>query len=75
MCSYIGYKPAEIVVNDKDEDINIDLEVDAVALGEVVIVAENTGCSEVGARTLERNSLCHAFIGKDHQCECHQQGH
>ena len=57
VCSYIGYKPAEIVVNDKDEDINIDLEVDAVALGEVVIVAENTGCSEVGARTLERNSL------------------
>ena len=57
VCSYIGYKTAEIVVNDKDEDINIDLEVDAVALGEVVIVAENTGCSEVGARTLERNSL------------------
>ena len=57
ICTYLGYKPIEITVRDNDDNLNIDMEVDAVALGEVVIVAENTGCSEVGARTLERNSL------------------
>src|SRR5574344_2367097 len=57
VCSYLGYKPTEITINDNDDNLNIDMEVDAVALGEVVIVAENTGCSEVGARSLERNSL------------------
>ena len=57
VCSYIGYKTAEITVNDKDDNLSIDMEIDAQVLGEVVIMAENTGCSEVGARTLERNSL------------------
>lgn len=57
VCSYIGYKTAEITVNDKDDNLTIGMETDAKLLGEVVIVAENTGCSEVGARSLERNSL------------------
>ena len=57
VCSYLGYKPMEITVNNNDNDLNISMEVDAVTLGEVVIVAENTGCSEVSARTLEHNSL------------------
>ena len=45
ICTYLGYKPIEITVRDNDDNLNIDMEVDAVALGEVVIVAENTGCS------------------------------
>ena len=57
VCTYIGYKPMEISVGKEDNYINVHLEMDAVALGEVVILAENTGCSEMGARSLERNSL------------------
>lgn len=57
VCSYVGYKPMERIVNSADDDIEIDMELNALALNEVVIVAENTGCSEIGARALERNSL------------------
>ena len=51
VCTCLGYKPMEITVRDSDNDLNIGMETDAVKLGEVVIVAENTGCSEVGARS------------------------
>ncbi|MGM9712562.1 MAG: TonB-dependent receptor domain-containing protein [Prevotella sp.] len=57
ICSYLGYKPMEITVSENDDILNIGMELDAVTLGEVVIVAENTGCSEIGARSLERNAL------------------
>lgn len=57
VCSYLGYKTKEVVVNHNDDNLNIDLEADAVALGEVEIVAENTGCSEIGARVMERNAM------------------
>ena len=57
VCSYVGYKQMERTVNDTDDIVDIDMELDALALNEVVVVAENTGCSEVGARALERNSL------------------
>ena len=31
VCSYIGYKPTEITVRDNDDNLNIDMEIDAVA--------------------------------------------
>ncbi len=57
VCRYVGYKPVERTLNSYDDDIKIDMELNALALNEVVVVAENTGCSEVGARALERNAL------------------
>lgn len=57
VCSYVGYKQMERSISSSDDDIEIDMEINDLTLNEVVIVAENTGCSEVGARTLERNSL------------------
>lgn len=57
VCSYVGYKTKEVTISNSDDVVDIDMEADAVALGDVVIVAENTGCSEMGARLMERNSL------------------
>ncbi|MGN0037248.1 MAG: TonB-dependent receptor domain-containing protein [Bacteroidaceae bacterium] len=57
VCSYIGYKTKEIVINSGNVTVDIDMETDNVALGDVVIVAENTGRSEMAARLMERNSL------------------
>ena len=56
VCSYLGYKTIEVEVNDNDNNLRINLETDDVALGEVVVVAENKGSSEIGARQLERNA-------------------
>ena len=57
VCSYLGYKTIEVEVNDNDNNLRINLETDDVALGEVVVVAENKGSSEIGARQLERNAM------------------
>ena len=57
VCSYLGYKTIEVEVNDNDNNLRINLETDDVTLGEVVVVAENKGSSEIGARQLERNAM------------------
>ncbi|MGN0195460.1 MAG: TonB-dependent receptor domain-containing protein [Candidatus Cryptobacteroides sp.] len=57
VCSYIGYRTFEVEVSGGEDSISILLEEDAVALGGSTIVAENTGCTESGARLIERNAL------------------
>lgn len=57
VCSYLGYKTKEVIVEHNDDNLSINLEADEVSLCEVVIVANNTGCSEIGARQIERSAL------------------
>lgn len=54
ICSYIGCKTVEQPAT--GEEVEIILKEDAVVLGEVTITAANTGSSDIGARTLERNA-------------------
>lgn len=57
VCSYIGYKNYEVTVDSKSKDIEIPLNTDEVALGEVTVVASNPGRTEAGARAIERKAM------------------
>ena len=57
VCQYLGYKTTEVTVETPDDIINIGMETNAVELGDAVVVAHNTGSTEMGARLMERNSL------------------
>lgn len=57
-CSYIGYRTAKInISNPGSEKVTILLEPNAELLDEVTIYGVNTGSSDNGARTLEKNSM------------------
>ena len=55
--SYVGYKPVEYTVSDKDGDILIQLETNDIALREVVVLGRNPGRTEAGARGIERRAM------------------
>ena len=57
VCSYIGYKNYEVTVDSKSKEIEIPLNTDEVALGEVTVVASNPGRTEAGARAIERKAM------------------
>ena len=57
VCSYIGYKNYEVTVDSKSKEIEIPLNTDEVALGEVTVVASNPGRTETGARAIERKAM------------------
>ena len=57
VCSYIGYKNYELTVDSKSKEIEIPLNTDEVALGEVTVVASNPGRTEAGARAIERKAM------------------
>lgn len=57
VCSYIGYKSYEVTVDSKSKEIEIPLNTDEVALGEVTVVASNPGRTEAGARAIERKAM------------------
>ena len=57
VCSYLGYKPKEYVVENDNSVIEIGLETDSHNLKEVTVVAHNNGSSEIGARQIERASI------------------
>ena len=57
VCNNLGYREQQVVINAGEDMVNISMELDVVALGEVVVVAQNTGCSEAGARLIERNAM------------------
>ena len=57
VCSYIGYKNYEVIVDSKSKEIEIPLNTDEVALGEVTVVASNPGRTEAGARAIERKAM------------------
>ncbi|MCD8262575.1 MAG: TonB-dependent receptor [Bacteroides sp.] len=57
-CSYIGYKTTEVKLNTPGADkITILLEPAAELLEKVIVYGTNTGSSDNGARTLEKNSM------------------
>lgn len=57
VCSYIGYKNYEVTVDSRSKEIEIPLNTDEVALGEVTVVASNPGRTEAGARAIERKAM------------------
>lgn len=57
VCSYVGYKPKELVVRSDNDNLEILLETEFRSLDEVKVVAHNTGCSEIGARQIEKTSI------------------
>ena len=57
VCSYIGYKKREIVVDGDAANVEIPMDEDGMELQGVTVVASNPGRSEAGARELERNSM------------------
>lgn len=57
-CSYVGYKTAEVTLKDSGTDkLTILLEPSTELLDEVVVYGTNTGGSDNGARTIEKNSM------------------
>ena len=54
--SFLGYKSQEIVVADATP-IVVKLEEDRIALGEVVVIGENSGRTDNSARAIERMSI------------------
>lgn len=58
VCSYIGYRTAEIKLNKPGSDkLTILLDVSAELLDEVVVYGTNTGSSDNGARVMEKTSM------------------
>lgn len=57
VCSYIGYKPVEYVVRQKEGEVLIAMESMDVELDEVVVVGRNPGRTEAGARGIERQAM------------------
>lgn len=58
-CSYVGYKTAELKLEEETNNakVTIFLEPSAEMLDELVVYAANTGNSDNGARTIEKNSM------------------
>ncbi|MCD8292971.1 MAG: TonB-dependent receptor [Prevotellaceae bacterium] len=57
VCTYVGYKSVERTLKKDENNIAIALDADNLVLGEVTIVAQNPGRTEVGARGIERQAL------------------
>lgn len=57
VCSFIGYKDAEIACSGTDEAITIALEKADITLDAVVVSGSNHGKTEAGARGIERAAL------------------
>lgn len=57
VCSYVGYKKAEIEVNESRKEIEILLECNEVLLDRVTVAAHNPGRTEAGARGIEKRAM------------------
>lgn len=53
VCSYIGYKTAEVTVSDADTEVEIPLSGSAVELAGITVISQNRGHSEASCRLLE----------------------
>ena len=56
VCSYMGYKAAEVKVGQEDATVNLQLEPAAEMLAEVEVIGNHHGRTEAAARDIERRS-------------------
>ena len=56
VCSYMGYKTAEIKVGQEDATVNLQLEPSAEMLAEVEVIGSHHGRTEAAARDIEKRS-------------------
>ena len=56
VCSYMGYKTYEMKISKSTGEIVIPLSSDNIMLNDISVVSKNSGRSEAGARSIEKNS-------------------
>ena len=57
VCSIIGYRQAEFICSETENNLTIRMEADRIMLDEATVMAENHGKTEAGARGIEKASL------------------
>ena len=57
VCSIIGYRQAEFICSETENNLIIRMEVDRIMLDGATVMAENHGKTEAGARGIEKASL------------------
>ena len=56
VCSYMGYKSYEMKISKSINEIVIPLSSDNIMLSDISVVSKNSGRTEAGARSIEKNS-------------------